>query len=1277
MTIDTTSYTNKDFRTIFPELLDLVTQLTSKWDPNASNEADPGVVLMKLQAFIADKLNYNLDKNILENFPSSVTQRGNAQKLYDLLGYNMQWYKSATVNLLFKYVKGKNTEHITTDYIIPRFTQIQDDSGEKIYTLIEDAVVLVEGDNYADVLPTAMEGTIHDYTLNGSTTITVDRLDADYRLYFNEQNIAQNGIFVYNIDTPYSLWETVNNLEATQLGRNVFKFGVLPVTNTCYIEFPQDSAELFGNGINIKYILSSGSNGNIPAFTLTGLNTQCMSNSGDVTHYTDNVEEVSTTPIDLALYTKVRNAYSADNGQDPETVGEAYKNFQRTVDTFNTLVTVTDYENAIYNEGAVSNVVVSDRTNDLQHSYVVKSKSLSGDEELVVTDTKVVEGETVLSMSPFNISVYALQKSPSVYDDITYNKTFLTSIDVQDDAQDSISDYKSVQHDWLTTQGYLPFLYKNLYRLDGKLLTYSKVTEKEATDIEKNVQVALYKNFHSAKLEFGVEIDYEDLVDVIKNSDTRIKTVMLDEPTLICNVMDQANNLYNINDVKYLEDSTNLSGKNQQVYDSIIDLYAKSILAGVTPFIRFNENMNLNYYMQNTSGYVYNEKDKKFESRTTLTDKESFIDSVAYLTTETSISLTKGSVYNIKENETVHLYAPNYISEKELSSYLYVAIKFAEGNVEHHWFGTGSKILAKDSLYQLRPGEKLLVTENLNDMTEHWKGNPTEKNSYTIEYPSIIKPNFDFEYRAVGETDDNGKAIKVHNLETNDTITVMKPNSVQINAAKKTILACWIANNPENKLFEETDFEQDGDVFTASKILRNDEIFIYTDKNKSDLILLQSGTRLRVTVPLATHKKWSGWLGAEISLSEIQTSGAAAEYDWTEIPVSFEFFTDEMQVISLGEGTAIGFDDLPTGVGADFTLTLTNDPQDVTDCNFWYRSDGVTKVHLPQINLCESTSENSWYAFSNLSGVISPVQPFTLKENQSIISYTIREEDDGDGNIVVSRVPNGKFTNGQTLTSNVIALLYGGIEQNVQAMDSDGKLKTVLSLTTYGSKSDDEELWTISDTTNWTNVTVVNSDWTQTTLECKNIENINTNSNITLTLQLGSVFKNAVIPIAFSADTENYDIICKTGTPFKDGFDTTDSLVNNVVYYLQPVYNDVNSTISFEFKPCVEVDSKTYKVTRFTITMWQPKSLGNNATVNEEIPENYRDAVSNRVIELAKCGGNYNLFDYTYSPNSDVIIENPKSPESFFLPQHIRNKYTIAQLDTSNINVTVMKQSRK
>ena len=61
--ISNMSYTNKDFGTIYPELLELAQKLSYKWDPTTSDESDPCVVLLKLAAIVADKNNYNIDKN--------------------------------------------------------------------------------------------------------------------------------------------------------------------------------------------------------------------------------------------------------------------------------------------------------------------------------------------------------------------------------------------------------------------------------------------------------------------------------------------------------------------------------------------------------------------------------------------------------------------------------------------------------------------------------------------------------------------------------------------------------------------------------------------------------------------------------------------------------------------------------------------------------------------------------------------------------------------------------------------------------------------------------------------------------------------------------------------------------------------------------------------------------------------------------------------------------------------------------------------------------------
>ena len=50
------SYTKKDFYQLYPEALDLIEKYTTRYNPKSANESDPGVMLIKYAAVIADKL---------------------------------------------------------------------------------------------------------------------------------------------------------------------------------------------------------------------------------------------------------------------------------------------------------------------------------------------------------------------------------------------------------------------------------------------------------------------------------------------------------------------------------------------------------------------------------------------------------------------------------------------------------------------------------------------------------------------------------------------------------------------------------------------------------------------------------------------------------------------------------------------------------------------------------------------------------------------------------------------------------------------------------------------------------------------------------------------------------------------------------------------------------------------------------------------------------------------------------------------------------------------
>ena len=204
------SYVNKDFQSIYPELLDLVKKISYKWDPTISDESDPGVILLKLCAIIADKNNFNIDSNTLECFPETVAQIYNARPLFEQLGYSMKWYMSAKTVVSMKWVGNIDKDNTSLSCTIPNFTMVSDSGNSIVFTLITDVQLPLNGDT-VDV--EALQGVITDYTVNGDTLITSSNLDSNNRLYFPDINVAENGMFINNYGVEnYNDLKKVDNL---------------------------------------------------------------------------------------------------------------------------------------------------------------------------------------------------------------------------------------------------------------------------------------------------------------------------------------------------------------------------------------------------------------------------------------------------------------------------------------------------------------------------------------------------------------------------------------------------------------------------------------------------------------------------------------------------------------------------------------------------------------------------------------------------------------------------------------------------------------------------------------------------------------------------------------------------------------------------------------------------------------------------------------------------------------------------------------------------------
>lgn len=588
------SYVSKDFAQVYPEAIEFIKSLTNKWDPETSNESDPGIVLVKFFSFIADKLNYNVDKNTLEHFLPTATQDRSVRMLTESLGYNMRYYVGGITEVLFKYVGGQ--EAIDSYFAdvdgqnplmtFPAFTTSFKTDDNIIYTLIEDMNV-----NGRNVLATAnaIQGTAHTLSVLGDETIQIRYLDNENRLFFPERMIASNGVFVLDsnnseIEESEVGWSPVSNLNIIPPKSKVFKFGYDSDRRLPYVQFPTDIKDLIGSGLKVIYITTSGEAGNIKAKALNALNSASpifSGSDGDAPSFSIDTEGTSTYLI--------QNTAMITRGENPESIDEGYSNFKRTIGTFETLVTARDYANFIYNHTddngrhLVSNVQVTDRRRDIAHTdgvvtydpvHNVHMKHLEPAEEC------------------YNIYIYPL-KPITNFTKNDYDNSF----DLIEDAmgiKDAVKDSQSICHNIVnyndeSTDDQILFL-KNLKKLDCTIYTKQKVNEYQQRNILANVNKAIYENFNSRQVEWGEDIPYDTILKVISEADSNIRLVNLEEPTLTTNAVIRSTSTGGYEEINWKSRPGTTSTKTP--FDAIL---LKNVLEGRIPYLNEDNSFVLRY----------------------------------------------------------------------------------------------------------------------------------------------------------------------------------------------------------------------------------------------------------------------------------------------------------------------------------------------------------------------------------------------------------------------------------------------------------------------------------------------------------------------------------------------------------------------------------------------------------------------------------------------------------------------------------------------------------
>lgn len=635
------SATKKDFYQIWGELTEIADKLSERWDVSSTNESDPGIVLLKVLTAIADKLNYTVDKNILEAFMPSAAQEESMRKLCDMLGYSMKYYQSAETTATIKWVgkTDKASKCLILDddteissLTIPQFTVFKNADEDVTYVTKEE--VALSFDNLSAEID-VIEGEIVQCESENDNIISIANIDDNNRFYLPETQIAENGIFVYNINDGIAdseAWEKVDNLNTQSLNTKCYKFGYDSQEGLPYIQFPEDISTVIEDGLLIYFVRTNGVNGNISANTLSAISDITISKDGeDMTVSSGNFG--------------ITNKNAAINGTNLETISGAYENYKKTIGTFDTLVTCRDYMNKIYslyddnNLPLVSNVIVSDIRDDINKSITLCSFNEYG----ISYETVPLQEDGEDTIDHFTLMVYPFKTAYDSGTERDYKNSFEFSDANMNEIEIALDKYKSLSHVLELPKNDDICCIKNYLKLKAVISTTTKVNALTQKLILENIYSALYKEFNLRHLDFGDELLSDTIYETIQNADSRIKFVSLDNPEVETRIYTR-NGEYSAKDV----DST----KYQELMNKLI---VRNILAGRVPLFNYYEDFQPEF------------------SEKAPTGKEPVIENIEKLTSEAKISTSEISAQNpvtLLDNEVIQFSAPNFKTEKTISAYV-------------------------------------------------------------------------------------------------------------------------------------------------------------------------------------------------------------------------------------------------------------------------------------------------------------------------------------------------------------------------------------------------------------------------------------------------------------------------------------------------------------------------------------------------------------------------------------------------------------------------------
>lgn len=577
------NYTSRDYQSLLQDFIDAVPKLTELWKPEA--EADPGMVIGKYIASVAEVLGINVDLLANEIFAPSVSQRKNAEKIFSLIGYELGWYVAARTEITFTNVSsvpvtidfGFNGSNFAT---VNAYTDITNASRVITYNILPltntygatdtrsrrdivggdvdvfadtDEVQLAAGESVTRV---GIEGEIRSYT------VSVQQVkDNNYIIKLPSQHIDTTAIWIkaktsLNADSFLTTqWIQCSNpaefiTPEPRFAVTYDSYSNAQVQISNYLNQLEDYSS---NYLTVYWIDCSGVIGCVGENVLSNFlpakqtGTENVADSLTISNLSNTVELPHTNVV---------------TGASPETAKEAYFNSRNYINTWDSLVTLPDYQRFLTREPGVDCAYVIDCQKALDINLAIYNDENLTDSQKskkYITKYDFPEGDTnfdwtnilQLGFDPTDPQKYVFAANFKTYTAMCYaiHNDFKNSswgqgqtsnaqinkkplfIQYKPPAQfinNIIRDYRPLQAMSVEIQfGYLR-IFK--FYVTGQIYTKKPVTPDVGNNLIAKVKEALALYFAPANREIGVLPTYQEIVETCVSADSRIRWFDMGSP---------------------------------------------------------------------------------------------------------------------------------------------------------------------------------------------------------------------------------------------------------------------------------------------------------------------------------------------------------------------------------------------------------------------------------------------------------------------------------------------------------------------------------------------------------------------------------------------------------------------------------------------------------------------------------------------------------------------------------------------------------------------------